>query len=306
MDFAAALPIFIVTWREALEASLVVGIVLACLQRAQKPNLRPWVYRGISGGIVASVLVGCLLAGVLQGVERLPGPYTPILKAFLAASFGTIAVGMLSWMLRWMTKQARALKSEIEGEVNQALTDTATGGRAITILVFIAVLREGFETVFFLAAQVQGINLTAIAAALGGIFGAVLMASLIFRWGVRLNLKLFFQGMGALLVVIVGGLVIGVLKNIDLAFSLLAQQNLGFANLCFLPGDSCVLGPQLWDLSPWLPDRQFPGLLLKTLAGYRDHLYWLQAIAYGIFVGLMGGTYFRRLAPGPDQNQAQS
>jgi high-affinity iron transporter len=135
----------------------------------------------------------------------------------------------------------------------------------------------------------------AIGAALGGIFTAVLMAVLIFRIGLRLNLKLFFQIMGSLLLVIVGGLVIGVLKNVDLALQLISQTNLGLAYVCSLPGDSCILGPQLWDLSPWLPDKQFPGIMLKTLAGYRDHLYWLQAIAYGIFLVIIGGSYFRGL-----------
>ncbi len=299
MDFVSTLPIFIVTLREALEASLVVGIVLACLRQAQQTQLNQWVYKGISGGIVASGLVGCLLAGVLQGVERLPGPYTPILKALLAALFGAIAVGMLSWMLLWMTKQSRSLKADIQGEINQALGQDEGGGKAIAIVVFIAVLREGFETVLFLAAQQGMTNALAIGAALGGILTAVLMAFLIFRIGLRLNLKLFFQVMGTLLLVIVGGLVIGVLKNIDLAINLISQTNLGLAYLCSLPGDSCVLGPQLWDLSPWLPDRQFPGIVLKTLAGYRDHLYWLQAIAYGIFLVIIGGSYFRGLGNAP-------
>ena len=121
----------------------------------------------------------------------------------------------------------------------------------------------------------------AIAAALGGIATAVVMAVLIFRLGVKLNLKLFFQVMGTLLLIIVGGLVISMLKNLDLAFSLISQTNLGLGYLCFVPGDSCVLGPQLWNFADQLPDNQFPGIVLKTLGGYRDHLYLIQAIAYG-------------------------
>jgi high-affinity iron transporter len=303
MDFAAGLPIFIVTLREALEASLVVGIVLACLARAQQMQLKGWVYRGISAGVVASVLVGCLLAGVLQGVERLPGPYTPILKALLAALLGAIAVGMLSWMLLWMTKQARSLRGEIQGQINQAV-EKEGGGKAIAIVVFIAVVREGFEMVLFLAAQQNMANPAAIGATLAGIGTAVGMALLIFRLGVKLNLKLFFQVMGTLLLIIVGGLVIGVLKNLDLAVSMMGLANLGLGYLCFVPGDSCLLGPLLWNLAPWLPDNQFPGIVLKTLAGYRDHLYLIQAIAYGIFLSVIGSLYFRGLAGKGDAPQA--
>ncbi|MEB3161429.1 MAG: FTR1 family protein [Synechocystis sp.] len=294
MDITATLPIFIVTLREGFEAALVVGIVLAYLKQAQQTQLYRWVWQGMSGGIVASVLVGFLLAGVLQGVAHQTNPYTPILKALLAALFGAIAVGMLSWMLIWMTQQSRSLKADIQGEIASALTQ-ADGGKAVAVVVFIAVLREGFETVFFLAAQEQVTNLGGIVAALLGILAAILLAYLIFQVGVKVNLKRFFQILGTLLFLIVAGLVIGVLKNLDLAATLMGQADLGLQGVCFVPGDSCLLGPQLWDLSQWLPDRQFPGLILKTLLGYRDHFYLLQGITYVGFLGFIGRLYYQGL-----------
>jgi high-affinity iron transporter len=294
IDFTATLPIFIVTLREGFEAALVVGIVLAYLKQAQQSQLNRWVWQGVSGGIMASVLVGFLLAGVLQGVDHNPSPYTPILKALLAALFGAIAVGMLSWMLIWMTQQSRSLRANIQGEIQSALTQTG-GGKAIFIVVFIAVLREGFETVFFLAAQEKITDLAGIVAALLGILMAIILAYLIFKVGVKINLKRFFQIMGTLLLLIVAGLLIGVLKNINLAAMLISQTDLGLQGICFVPGDSCLLGPQLWDLSKWLPDRQFPGLIFKTLLGYRDQLYWLQGIAYVIFLGVIGRLYYQGL-----------
>lgn len=293
-DLSATLPIFIVTLREGFEAALVVGIVLACLRQAQQSQLNRWVYQGIGAGIVASVLVGFLLAGVLQGVSHSDNPFTPVLKALLAALFGAIAVGMLSWMLVWMTRQSRTLKADIQGEIATALTQT-NGGRAIAVVVTIAVLREGFETVFFLAAQEQVTDMTGIGAALLGIATAIILAYLIFKVGVKLNLKRFFQMMGTLLLLIVAGLTIGVLKNFNLAASLIAQADLGLQDICFVPGDSCLLGAQLWDFSNWLPDSQFPGLLLKTLLGYRDQLYLLQGIVYVVFLGLIGRFYYHGL-----------
>jgi high-affinity iron transporter len=295
-DLIPLLPIFIVTLREGFEAALVVGIVLACLNQAQQTALNRWVYQGISGGIVASVMVGFLLAGVLQGVSQTANPFTPILKALLASLFGMIAVGMLSWMLVWMTRQSRSLTAAIQGEVAIALAQPE-GGRAIAVVVLIAVLREGFETVFFLAAQAQVTNLMGIGAALMGIGTAILLAYLMFRVGVKLNLKRFFQIMGTLLLLIVAGLVIGVLKNINVAATLVSQSDLGLPSICFVPGDSCLLGPQLWDFSQWLPDRQFPGIVLKTLLGYRDHIYLLQAAVYGIFLGCVGRLYYQGLQP---------
>ena len=294
LDFTATLPIFIVTLREGFEAALVVGIVLACLQQAQQSQLNRWVWQGVSGGIVASMLVGFLLAGVLQGVTSHANPYTPILKALLAALFGAIAVGMLSWMLIWITQQSRSLKADIQGEIQTALAQT-DGGKAIAVVVFIAVLREGFETVFFLAAQEQVTNVAGIVAALLGVLTAILLAYLMFQVGVKINLKRFFQIMGTALLLIVAGLVIGVLKNIDLAATLISQEDFGLQAICFVPGGSCLLGPQLWDFSSWLSDRQFPGLIFKTLLGYRDQFYWLQGIAYVIFLGFIGRLYYRGL-----------
>jgi high-affinity iron transporter len=132
-------------------------------------------------------------------------------------------------------------------------------------------------------------------AALLGIVMAIVLAYLMFQVGVKINLKRFFQIMGTLLLLIVAGLVIGVLKNINLAATLISQADLGLQGICIVPGDSCLLGPQLWDLSPWLPDRQFPGLVLKTLLGYRDQFYLLQAIAYGLFLSVIGGFYYQDL-----------
>lgn len=68
MDFTAALPTFIVTLREGFEAALVVGIVMACLKKAEQTQLYRWVYLGIGGGIIASIAVGFLLAGAIAGL----------------------------------------------------------------------------------------------------------------------------------------------------------------------------------------------------------------------------------------------
>ncbi|MEB3311472.1 MAG: FTR1 family protein [Snowella sp.] len=293
MDFTAALPIFVVTLREGFEAALVVGIVLACLKKAGQTQLNRWVYQGVSGGIVASVMVGFLLGGVLQGVETSQSPYTPMLKAALSGLFGLIAIVMLSWMLIWMTKQAKSLKSEVEGEIQSALAQQDDAGKVVFLLVFIAVLREGFETVLFIVAKFQDSWTVPTIGAIAGLLTAAGLGFLLFAVGVKINLRLFFQVMGGFLLLIVGGLVMSVLKNVDLAVKLLGELDSRYANLCLLAGDSCLLGNQIWDGSQILPDKQFPGILLKALFGYRQTLYLVQAIAYGLFVGTMGTIYFQ-------------
>ncbi|WP_410510590.1 FTR1 family protein [Nodosilinea sp. E11] len=302
MDFTAALPTFFITLREGVEAALVVGIVLACLAKANRQSLNPWAYAGVAAGLAGSVMIGIALGMGLQQLQQgLPGLQI-VLKPLLNVLFGAIAIIMLSWMLLWMTRQARSLKGEIEGTVRSALDDDQTAGWSVFSLVCIAVLREGFETVLFIFTNVES-SVGAVGGAIAGLLGAVLIGLALFRWGLRINLKRFFQVMGVLLLLIVGGLVISVFKNLDAALATLSQIS-PTADLCFAQA-SCVLGPLLWDASTVLPDRQFPGVVLKVLLGYRDHLYLVQLVAYLGFLAIVGGSYFRSLNP-PDSSPSKT
>ncbi|ACK73523.1 iron permease FTR1 [Gloeothece citriformis PCC 7424] len=295
MDISAALPTFVITLREGFEAALVVGIVLACLQKANQSQLNSWVYRGIGGGIVASVMVGLLLGGILQSLNHYQTQYAPIIKEILEGLFGLIAIVMLSWMLLWMTQQAKSMKSEVEGAIKTALAQNKQAGKAIFLLVFIAVVREGFETVLFIIAKFEQGWIPTTIGAIAGLLSATLLGILLFKWGVKINLRLFFQIMGVFLLLIVGGLVISVLKHLDVAVGFVAQLNWQYGKWCFYGKDSCLLGPQVWNGSEILPDRQFPGIILKSLFGYRETLYLGQAIAYSLFILVIGGAYFQSL-----------
>jgi high-affinity iron transporter len=292
MDIAANLPIFIITLREGVEAALVVGIVLACLYQAGQTQFNSWVYQGIGGGIVASVLVGFLLAGIFQGVETYESPYTPVLKSVLATLFTAMAVVMLTWMLLWMTQQAKSLKRDLEGEIHQALNQGDDVGRSVFLVVFIAVLREGFETVLFVVSQFQKGDQNPVWGLGLGLSSAFLIGYLFFNLGVKINLKQFFQIMGGLILLILGGLVLGIGQEIETALQLLLQLDPHYQQFCIVPGDSCLLGNLVWDGSSILPDRQFPGILLKALFGYRQKLYTVQVIAYTLFMVVIGSWYF--------------
>ena len=291
MDFTAALPTFIVTLREGFEAALVVGIVMACLKKAEQTQLYRWVYLGILGGIIASVAVGFLLNGVVSGVETAGGVYAPVVKQFLEGIFGLVAIAMLSWMLLWMTKQAKSLKGEVEGAISSALNND-NAGKAVFVLIFIAVVREGFETVLFILAKFQQDWTLPAVGAVAGLTIAAIMGVALFSLGVRINIRLFFQVMGIFLLLIVGGLVMGALKHFDAALALMSQ--LSSNNWCW-SSESCILGTQVWDGSNILPDKQFPGIVLKALFGYRQTLYLGQIIAYVSFLIAVGTAYFQSL-----------
>lgn len=285
---------FVITLREGVEAALVVGIVLAYLSKAGRSNLNLWVYGGIAAGIVASIAVGIVFISTLGSLEASNHLYAPVFKPMLEAVFGLIAVALLSWMLIWMTKQAKSLKGEVEREIDQAIQTNAAWG--VFGLIFFAVLREGFETVVFIAAQFQQGGAPVIGAT-GGLLGAIVIGILLFKLGVKINLKQFFQGMGIFLLLIVSGLVIGVLAHFDKSLAILAQLNPEYANLCVSEPNSCFLGGLIWDASKVLPQKQFPGVILHTLFGYVDRLYWVEAIAYLIFLTTVGSLYLQSLNP---------
>ena len=291
MDITAALPTFFVTLREGFEAALVVGIVMACLKKAEQTQLYRWVYLGIVAGIVASVAVGFLLSGVVAGVETAGGIYAPVVKQLLEGIFGLVAIAMLTWMLIWMTTQAKSLKGEIEGSITSALGNE-NSGKAVFLLIFIAVVREGFETVLFILAKFQQDWTLPAVGAVTGLTVAAIMGVALFALGVRINIRLFFQVMGVFLLLIVGGLVMGALKHFDAAISLMSELSL---NQWCLPGDSCILGDRVWDGSVFLPDTEFPGIVLKALFGYRQTLYLVQIIAYFAFLFTVGMAYFQSL-----------
>ncbi|MCC5896723.1 MAG: FTR1 family protein [Phormidium sp. BM_Day4_Bin.17] len=309
-DLTAALPTFVITLREGFEAALVVGIVLSCLKKAAQPQLNRWVFAGVGAGIGASAWVGWLFYLGMGAIRRSQHPYTAIVEPLLEGTLCIIAILMLSWMLLWMTQQARSLKGEIEGAVTSALAkDTDTDTNPLTpkslthgyaaawgvfSLVFIAVLREGFETVVFILAKYQQ-GWVPTLGAVAGLAGAAGLGLLLFRAGIKINVRQFFQVMGVLLLLIVSGLVISALKQVNGAVDALAQLQPQFANWCDADRASCVLGGLVWDAHTILPDKEFPGIILKTLFGYRDRLYVAQAIAYVSFLSTAGWLYFQSL-----------
>ena len=308
IDFSAALPTFVITLREGVEAALVVGIVLAYLKKANQTRLNSWVYAGIGVGLGASVLIGIVFSSILLALATSDQPYAAVLKPLLEGIFCTVAIALLSWMLVWMTQQARFLKSGVEGAIGVALEGEQGAGWGVFGLVAIAVLREGFETVLFIAAQFQQ-GWMPVLGAVAGLVGATGIGFLLFQLGVKINLRRFFQVMGVLLLLIVSGLVVTALRKFDGAIGVLSQVDPQFANLCPNANSSCVLGPQLWDASGILPDRQFPGILLKAFFGYTQKLYLVQAIGYVVFLGTVGGLYLRSITgwtPSPAKQAAET
>ena len=297
MDWSAAIPAFVVTLREGVEASLAVGIVLAYLNRVGQQQLYRWVYGGITAGLIGSVVVGLLLKSGVNWAREVKLEYAPAIEPLLEGAIGIVAITLLSWMLVWMALQAKTVKGETERAVASVLDRDRGAAWGIASLAGVAVLREGVELALFLLAQVRQ-GWMSLLGALLGLAGAVVIGLLLFRWGIRINVARFFKIMGILLLAIVAGLVMSALADLDEA-TLALDRMWTVGGVCPVLGSSgpdvCWLGPQIWDLRDTLPQREFPGFILRSLFGYCERLYGVQAIAYVAFWAIVGGLYARNL-----------
>ncbi|MBD2353433.1 FTR1 family iron permease [Tolypothrix sp. FACHB-123] len=311
MNFSTALPTFVITLREGVEAALVVGIVLALLKKGKQSRLNSWVYAGVGVGIAISALIGVLFSWIIQALGAINPQYTSVVEPMLEGIFSVLAIIMLSWMLIWMTQQARFMKANVEGAVTEALTQKSNAGWGVFTLILVAVVREGFETVLFIAANFQQGFMPALGA-IAGLVTAVAIGVMLFKLGIKINIRQFFQVMGILLVLIVAGLVVSALKHFDEAVANLALSSRATESFCFYyehftKVHSCILGPMVWNTAKILPDEQFPGVIFKTLLGYREHLYLVQAIGYLTFLVTIGGAYLRSItsASAPEPKNAK-
>ncbi|MBW2571951.1 MAG: FTR1 family protein, partial [Deltaproteobacteria bacterium] len=130
------LPSFIITFREVLEAALVVGIILSYLFRVKQTKYNTIVYAGIFSGIVASI-IGAIL------FNKLAGGFTGRAEEIFEGITMLIGAVLLTTMILWMMKQ-KHIARELENRIATELTEAHKFG--LFSLVFVAILREGIET----------------------------------------------------------------------------------------------------------------------------------------------------------------
>jgi len=249
------LPTFVIGLREGLEAALIVGIIAAFLgQQGRRDALRQvWAGTGIAVAICIGIAIGLQAVSSSLPEEGQEGLETVV---------GALAVGMVTYMIIFMRRHARDLKGSLEGATASALA--AGSSRALVVMAFLAVLREGFETAVFLLAtfDASGDSSTAW---LGAVIGILLAAAIgygIYRGGVRLNLSRFFRVTGLVLVLVAAGLVMTALHTANEAGWLTIGQ------------------AQATDLS-WLVRPGTPlSALLTGVLGIQPFPVWIEAIGW--------------------------
>ncbi len=251
--------------REGLEAALIIGIVLGALHRLNRTEMAPAVWYGAFSAVLVSVVTGVALTAFGLSLE---GAAEQIFEGFAML----LAASVLTWMIFWMNRQARYIKSNLEAGVNRA---SSTGGkRALFSLAFLAVVREGIELALFLTAATFATDTrSTIFGALLGLGAAVLLGWGLFATTIRLDLRRFFQVTGVLLILFAAGLV---------AYGVHEFNEAGW-----IPS----VIEHVWNLNPILDESSTFGSMLKALFGYNGNPSLTEVLAYlgyylAIFLGL--------------------
>ncbi|MGP1605072.1 MAG: iron uptake transporter permease EfeU [Moraxella sp.] len=246
--------------REGIEAALIVGIVAGFLRQSGHMHLMSRVW---TGAFLAALL--CTVIG--YGIHKLTGEIPQKEQEFVVGVIGLVAVAMLTYMVIWMGKAAKGIKDSLQTSVQSALNQGNKQGWALVLMAFLAVLREGLESVFFLIAVFeQSPDSKMPIGAVAGLLLAALIGWLIYQCGVRINLARFFKITGVFLIFVAAGLFAG---------SFRALHEAGIWNI-----GQTVLA----DFSPILHENSALGVVLSGFLGYTDHPVTSDVVLYFLYL----------------------
>lgn len=254
----AILGSFVITWRETIEAALIVGILLSFLVKVGERRQFRYIYGGVALAVAGS-LVFALFSNMLIDL------FADVGQEILEAGILLIAVAVLTHMVIWMHHNAREIKGGLHQRAQQAIAQQRLW--ALALLAFVGVFREGIETVLFLSGLVlqasqSGASAGALLGAVTGVAVGIAMTWLFFRGFGHLDLRLFFRVSGVILILMAAGMLAsGVGKLIALGW---------------LP----PLVEPIWNSSWLLDESRLLGSLVAGLFGYRSSPSLTQFLAY--------------------------
>jgi high-affinity iron transporter len=273
---------FLIGLREGLEASLVVGILIAYLVRTDRSESVRWVWVGVAVATFISIGFGAVLTYGPRGLSFEA-------QEVIGGSLSIVAVGLITWMVFWMARTARTLKADLQVRLDTAVD---TGPAAIMVMALLAVGREGLETALFLWAGVRATGRTTdpILGAIAGLAVAVLLGYLITRGAIRLDLVRFFSWTALALIVVAAGVLSYGIHDLQEARVLPGLYSLAF------------------DVSAQVPPGSWYGTLLKGTINFSPATTWLEAMAWLAYITVVLPMFLRSLRANhrsPDAPEAQ-
>jgi high-affinity iron transporter len=259
----ATLVIFL---REGVEASMIIAILLAYLNRIGRREHFRDVFVGVGAALLLATAGGIAAYLTIRSYDG-----SRVQTIFETVTY-LVAASVLTYMTFWMRKHARSLSKELRARADAALDGRARWG--LGLLAFQAVGREGLETVVFTLAIVFSTSTAgALSGAVIGLAGSLGIAFVIYRLGHKLNLARFFTVIGVLLMVFAAGLLADAVENL---------QQLGW-----LP----VLDAPMWDSARLLSEDSAIGDVLHSFFGYSDAPTPLQVLIYAGYLAVVVLVY---------------
>ncbi|MFJ9155292.1 iron uptake transporter permease EfeU [Streptomyces griseoviridis] len=249
---------YLIGLREGLEASLVVCVLIAYLVKTgNKSRLAP-IWAGVAIAVALSLAFGALLQ---FGSSTL----TFQAQEILGGTLSILSVGLVTWMVFWMRRTARHLRSELHGRLDAAL---ALGTGALVLTAFLAVGREGLETSLFLwtAVQASGDGVRPLVGALLGLATSVVLGWLFYQGTLRIDLARFFRWTGALLVLVAAGVLAYGVHDLQEGDVLPGLRSLAF------------------DISGTVPPDSWYGTLLKGTLNFQPDPTVLQVAVWLLYL----------------------
>lgn len=183
---------FVIALREGLEASLIVGILIAYLKKSERTILLKSLWFGVYSAIGAALLFGGALTLTSTTLSETG-------EIWFAGTAGVVSVALVTWMIFWMKKTARFMKLELEKKASQAIS-----AGALSLAAFTAVAREGLETSLFLYANFKagGNVLGSTTGLILGVAASIALGYGIYKGAIRINLANFFKFSGVALIIV--------------------------------------------------------------------------------------------------------
>ncbi len=264
--------ILFVVWRESVEALLVVGILYAWLKNGDDQARRglPYLWVGVGAGLLIAVALGAALMGL---TNVLSDDWLDVFQITMVL----VACVLIVQMVLWLREHGRSLQRDMEDSLQERAYQANWWG--VTVLVALAIAREGSETVIFLyglglgqSGHIEASQMLAVALGLGLAFLTFYVLQL---GGKYFSWRIFFRVTEIMLLFLGAGLFqTGVDKLIDKEI-----LPLGIA--------------QLWDTSAMLDDSSPVGGLVATLTGYRAHPALTNLLAYALYWLVVWGLLAR-------------
>lgn len=253
---------FLITFREALEAALIIGIIAAYVAKLGRKDLNRYIYAGIIGAVIAS-------AGVAFVFKIVYGEFEGTAEQLFEGAAALTAAIVLTYMIFWMAQNSKKIKGEMQEKIDIAVSKGEVLG--IAALSFIAVFREGVETVLFLGTLAINSPLGTLIGFILGVAAVLFLSFVIFKGVYKLDTGRFFKYTSILLILFSAGLT---------AFGVHELNEAG------------IIPPvieHVWDVNPpknldgsypALHDKGIIGSSLKALIGYNGNPSLTEVLAY--------------------------